>query len=880
VEEDVFSYVNLTNAVFLENIYETYLKNREAVDPSWRGFFAGMAFGEKASYEGTEAKVIRLIEAYRREGHKKVGFNPSDIKSSKYPSFDLAGFGLGEEELSSEVPTFGLLTDKRCKLKTLIEFLEETYCAGIGIETEGIPEEVQIWIQSELGTKQECSSGELTEIFEDIFGAELFESFLQTKYPGQTRFSLEGAETFIPFLRFLLEFEAEDDVEEVILCMAHRGRLTVLSTLLGKPESEVFADFEDSDLLQDSGDVKYHRGGEGILKTSSGKSLKITVPPNPSHLESVDPVAEGRVRALQEAKGSPSKALAVLVHGDASLAGQGIVYETLQMSRLEGYKTGGSLHVVINNQIGYTTLPKDGRSTLYCTDVAKTFGCPVFHVSAQKPVDCIRAARLAAQIRKKFGVDVFIDLYCHRKYGHNEGDEPTFTQPLEYQRIKKTPSIREVFQAELIASGVLTESIVSDIKTRIDAKLHNALIEVKEKTKGKKEVLRKIREEETPPVSIQTLGEINKKTGFVPEGFSVHPKVKKLVEARVREGEYPDKKSVDFASAELLAFGSLLEEGLTVRMSGQDVRRGTFSQRHAVWIDQKNGNEYTPLKQLNKGSFFIYDSPLSEFGVMGFELGYSFSSENSLVIWEAQYGDFYNGAQVIVDQYLSCFEKKWGLGSNLTLLLPHGYEGKGPEHSSARIERFLQLSAEDNWTLANCTTPSQFFHLIRRQAHLKHKTPLIVFTPKGLLRHPSCVSSLKELSTGAFEACLEEPSPNKAASRLVLCSGKVFYDLLEERKKASNSSVSVLRIEQLYPFPKEKLQALIKKYPDAKEFMWVQEEPKNMGAWGYLEALFRLHYPELPPLTYVGREESSSVATGSYAVHKKEYEQFIKLAFI
>ncbi len=879
MRDEIFSYANLGNAALLEDLYQKYLQDPSLVDSSWRGFFAGMEFvkGSDLPTGDDDVRIFRLIEAYRRYGHRRVSLNPLE-ESKEESRLALEQFGLALSDLDNVVPTFGILPQERVSLKTLIEALEKQFCSSIGYEMGDLSEKIE---------KTVFSKEERLKMLEDLMQAELFESFIHTKYPGQTRFSLEGGETLIPILRFFIEKGSSLGLEEIVIGMPHRGRLNVLSSVLGKSYSQIFQEFEDSTLEERSGDVKYHKGAEAELKTSSGKSIKVSISPNPSHLESIDPVVEGQVRAKQDLiKEDPlakKKIGALLIHGDASLAGQGVVYETLQMSKLSGYETGGTVHIVVNNHIGYTTLPEDSRSTFYCTDIAKAFGFPVFHVNAENVEECIAAALLALQIRQSFQIDVFIDLGCYRKYGHNEGDEPSFTQPLEYRKIKTKSPIRVLLEKKLLEEGILDEDSIAKKEEEFKKSLQKALTEVISSEKGELFLENKKRpiEAAAPALSLNFLQFLAERLCYIPSDITIHPKLKKLLVERGQMLQDPDAAKIDWGMGELLAYASLLTEGRTIRISGQDVLRGTFSHRHAGLIDQNSGVKYIPLNHLQEkqAPCFICNSPLSEFGVMGFDLGYSHEYPSSLVLWEAQFGDFVNGAQVIIDQYLASSEQKWNHLCNLTLLLPHGYEGKGPEHSSARMERFLQLCAEDNLIIANCTSPSQFFHLLRRQAYLTIKRPLVVFTPKLLLRHPSCVSSPREFIEGSFSPCLDDPTANFGARRVVLCSGKVFYDLIEERASRKNTSIAIIRLEQLYPFPEEKLLSILKQYAVANDIVWVQEESKNMGAWSYIKGLWQEGFFMGKTLEYIGREESASPATGSYKRHKKEYVKFIEKVF-
>ncbi len=879
MQEGDFSYANLANAAFLEELYGRYLKDPKSVDPTWRYFFSGMEFSSSGGEDGGSLSVFRLIQAYRIHGHKKASSSPLLAKKEEVKALELSNFGLGVDDLERPFSTFGLLPEKQAPLSQIIKHLETIYCGSVGYEFMGLGSKTESWMLSQLeGKRSSFSKEEKEKILDDLTSAELFENFIHTKYPGQTRFSLEGGETFIPLLKSLIETGADTKAEDIFIGMAHRGRLNVLVHVLEKSYTQIFHEFEDTAEDEGSGDVKYHKGAHANLKTSSGRFIEVALAPNPSHLESVDPIVEGQTRAKQELKKDSElreTVIPILVHGDASLAGQGVVYEILQMRALKGYSTGGTVHIVINNNIGYTTLPEEGRSTLYCTDIAKTFGAPVFHVNAEDPESCVMAAILAMKFRQTFHIDVFIDLNCYRKHGHNEGDEPTFTQPLEYKTIKEKKSIRQLFKQKLLQEGVFTEDEMQKKEASVNAKLQDALATALSQGKESKDKVEKgvSQKESAPAISAKTLQELAESFCTVPKEFHIHPKLQRLL------GERLKMDKIDWGMGEHLAFASLLFEKIHVRLSGQDVERGTFSHRHCVWIDQETSVKYSPLNHLSKSQapFAVYNSLLSEFAVMGFDLGYSLAYPKSLVLWEAQFGDFVNGSQVIIDQYLATSEQKWARRSNLTLLLPHGYEGKGPEHSSAKMERFLQLCAEDNLIVANCTTPAQFFHLLRRQAYLLAKRPLIVFTPKLLLRHPACTSTLADFTDSTFLEVLSDPTPPKNPTRILFCSGKVFYDLVQEREKRKDTSSLIIRLEQLYPFPKEAIAKILETYPSAGKLIWVQEEQKNMGAWSYVQVKFQ----ELlgKTITYVGRKESASPAAGSYLLHKKQYETFMQEAF-
>ena len=870
--------ISFSNLAYLEEQYQKYRANPEGIEPSWRHFFEGWELARSLAPAAVslDLKIYRLIEAYRVYGHLKAQVNPLSNHCPDVKELSLVNLGFKESDLNHPFPTCGFLSKPEALLKEIIEALEKTYCGYIGFEYMGLRmPELETWLQKMI--EPNClipfSKEEKLSIFNDLNKAELFETFLHTKYVGQKRFSLEGGETFIPMVAFILEEASEEGVTDVFIGMAHRGRLNVLANILNKSYESIFHEFEDTydpSLIEGTGDVKYHKGFSGTLPTKKGKQIGVTLSANPSHLESVDPVVEGQTRAKQEIQGHDS-ALPILVHGDASVAGQGVVYETLQLCKLRGYETGGTVHIVINNQIGFTTLPKDSRSTRYCTDIALSFSAPVFHVNAERPDECVYAALLALKIRQKFKCDVFIDLNCYRKYGHNESDEPAFTQPLEYQLIREKQTIRAIYRAQLIQESVL-ETALAD---RIDKEFRDHLQSALEKVSSMAPSGSSVREDpfETYPtaVSADTLIELAEDFCRVPGDFNLNPKIRRLLEDRLAMM----KNKIDWGMAEHLAYASLLVDGVHVRISGQDSRRGTFSHRHAMWVDQKREEiRYFPLSHLQKKKalFDVFNSSLSEFAVLGFEFGYSLFYPRALVIWEAQFGDFANGAQIIIDQYIASSEQKWGHRSALTLLLPHGFEGQGPEHSSARMERFLQLSADNNWQIVDCTTPAQLFHLFRRQVLRKSAMPLIVFTPKGLLRHPACVSRLSDFSEGSFQEIIDDSVDNPQT--ILLCTGRIYYDLLAERKR---DDVAIIRIEQLYPFHREKFQNLVQKYKKAQIWRWVQEEHSNAGAWNYIKPLLEEGIGR--PVEYAGRGPSASTAAGSYALHKKQHAKLIEDAF-
>jgi 2-oxoglutarate dehydrogenase E1 component len=906
MSENHFSYANLSNLTALEQLYETYLKDPQSLDPSWRYFFEGMSFAQKSMpdmpstkhRESPDLRVYLLIDAYRKFGHLMAKFNPvatTEIKEP--PELNIEKLGFKKEELETSFPTIGFLSEQYAPLKTLIEALKKTYCGTIGTEYMGLGNvSLEKWIQEQIEPlfPLHLDKEQKNQILQSLNKAELFESFLHTKYVGQKRFSLEGGETMIPMLSAMIERGAEIDLLEVVLGMAHRGRLNVLTNILNKSYGLLFNEFEDHytpDLLEGTGDVKYHKGFVGTLLTPSGKAVTVTLVANPSHLEAVDSIVEGIVRAKQELRGDKlqrQEIVPILIHGDAAVAGQGIIYETMQLSRLNGYRTGGTIHVIINNQIGFTALPKETRSTFYCSDIAKAFGAPVFHVNAEDPEGCVRVAKLSVELRKKFQCDVFIDMNCYRKYGHNESDEPTFTQPLEYSLIKSKQTIRELFRDRLIKENVLDEAKAQELENAFKQGLQKALEGLpainaeKSGSREKKEAQNTASANIKTAVEAKTLISLAELMSTVPEGFRIHPKIQRLLQDRLAmvHGD-PNKASIDWGMGELLVYATLVNEKIHVRISGQDVRRGTFSHRHAEWVDQVKEQKYFPLSHLSptQAPFDIFNSPLSEFAVLGFDFGYSVAYPKSLVIWEAQFGDFANGGQVIIDQFIASSEQKWSLNANLTLLLPHAYEGQGPEHSSGRIERFLQLAGHENMRIANCSTPAQLFHLLRAQAYLSPKKPLILFTPKRLLRDPACISSLNEFSQGSFQEVIDDPTPLKNPRKLFFCSGKIFYDLLQERKNRGASDIALVRIEQFYPFPEAKIEQILQKYQASAKIYWIQEEHSNMGAWEYMRPFFNQLLGVKEAVQYIGRDRSASPAAGSHALHKKQLGEIMKIAF-
>lgn len=921
----------------LEEMYALYKQNPENIDPSWRSLFAEMEASEAPSVSsgslpaspsapallfepdsrpvlppeetsgrsviyhpkieisgGGDLRIFNLINAYRTYGHLLAKNNPLQLLHPIEPEqLKLETLGFSKKDLSLRFPSCGLFEEEEVPLLDIINALKATYCDKIGVEYMGfLSPELESWIQQQVEPSRFKISLPIEQkqmILQHLNKSELFESFLHTKYVGQKRFSLEGGETMIPVLAAIIEKGSSLGTEDFILGMAHRGRLNVLCNILDKSYADIFSEFEEgyiSASVEGSGDVKYHKGFYSEIKTVNGHKVKIVLTPNPSHLESVGPVVEGQVRAKQDliGKGGQDKVIPLLVHGDAAISGQGVVYETLQLCRLAGYTTGGTIHIIINNQIGFTTVPEDSRSTHYCTDIAHAFGSPVFHVSAEDPEGCVYAANLALELRQKFHCDVFIELICYRKYGHNETDEPAFTQPLEYHQIRKKRPIREIYRDSLVSQGVLEKNVVEALEDEFKKALQQSLkgSKISAKDPSGKPVQQAngsngegIFQHIQTGVQKEELKQIAERICYVPEGFSIHPKLALLTKERLsmlKDGE--GARLVDWGMGELLAYGSLLWNGINVRISGQDTCRGTFSHRHALLMDQVKEEGYVPLQHLKQGQgrFDLFNSPLSEYAVLGFEYGYSIANLAALVVWEAQFGDFANGAQIIIDQFIASAEQKWNQKSGLTLLLPHGYEGQGPEHSSARIERFLSLAGDNNILIVQPTTPAQFFHLLRRQMLRRLRKPLIVFTPKGLLRHHACVSRIDDFTQGSFQELLDDSASPKAPKRLAFCSGRIYYDLIAEREKTGNAgSTAIVRIEQIYPLDRERLKEIIGKYAGFAECAWVQDEPGNMGAWDYIRPILRELLPKGLDPVYIGRERSASPATGSHALHKKEH---------
>jgi 2-oxoglutarate dehydrogenase E1 component len=854
-----------------------------------------------------QARVLELINAYRVRGHLMADIDPLHAMPLLYhPELDMESYGLTIWDLDRVFITGGLAGKESATLREILDILHRAYCGKVGIEYRHIQsKEQKLWIRDAIRWQfvepQPIPAEVKKQLLWKLICAEQFERFLHTKYLGQKRFSIEGMETIIPLLDQLIEGAGERGVEDITMGMAHRGRLNVLTNIIGEFMAErIFTSFEGSvhpNFPADEGDVKYHQGAMSERETKSGRKVRLTLSPNPSHLEFVDPVVEGMVRAKQDARDAPreetiDRVLPVLLHGDAAFAGQGIVMETLNLAELHGYRTGGTIHIIINNQIGFTTSPEKGRSTIYSTDVARMTQLPIFHINGDDPEAAYRVLQIALDYRQEFNKDVVLDVVGFRRLGHNEGDEPSYTQPLMYARVKAHPGVRAKYADRLIREGVLTEEEVNGlIKQRVES--YEATLE-----RAKQIVAQKAPVTQLPPPVKEEDGSVVLETGLdaelvrsiahkisvVPEGFHINPKMVGQLARRAKMGE--GAAPLDWAFAEAIAFGSLVLEGKRVRLSGQDSGRGTFSQRHAVMYDTQTGEPWTPLSQLRSevnahAVFEVFDSSLSEQGVLGFEYGYSVIEQEGLVMWEAQFGDFANGAQVIIDQYIAASEDKWQQKSRLTMLLPHGYEGQGPEHSSARLERYLDLCAENNLQVCYPTTPAQYFHLLRRQVKQETRRPLVIMTPKSLLRLPAATSSVEELTTGGFRPVIDDAQltgSRENVRRIVLCSGKVYYDLNAGRKKSGDEHVAIVRLEQFYPFPESALREIFSSYPNATQLVWAQEEPRNMGGWTFVEPRLMNLLPGCARPYYVGRAASASPSTGSYTIHELEQRHLVDQA--
>jgi 2-oxoglutarate dehydrogenase E1 component len=895
---------------FVDELYARFAADPVSVPAEWRALFEGDGFGAGEAAPGDAAlaeavhlaRTYRLVNAHRVRGHMAAHLDPLEVQApTPHPELEPGTYQFGAVDLDALVPTGDFRgAPSTLPLRELMRRLRATYCRTIGVEFHHISDpQRRNWLQDRMEpslNETPWDRDTRAHMLRRITQAEVLERFIDTKYVGTKRFSVEGGETVIALLDQALENAGRLGVVEVVLGMAHRGRLNTLCHVLGKPAADIFAEFEDVDpeSIMGGGDVKYHQGFSSDHTTRAGARIHLTLTPNPSHLEIVDPVVVGRVRAKQHRGKDVDrvKVMGMLMHGDAAFAGQGVVPETLNLYNLRGYKTGGTLHVIINNQIGFTTLAVDSRSTYYCTDLAKMVEAPIFHVNGEDPDAVAHVVRLAMDYRHAFHTDVVIDMYCFRRHGHSETDEAAFTQPQLYRKIAEHPSPRAVYAQKLAAEGVVSAREAEEMFEQYQAELEEALKRAKAATvrprvamfRGVWERYRGGPDREAPEVetgvSRERLAEIAARLTALPQGFKLHPKLKRVVEGRgaMGRGEQP----FDWAGAEHYAFGSLAWDGTLVRLSGQDCRRGTFSQRHYALMDLETGEDYMPLRNLHAGAsaVAIFDSCLSEASVLGFEFGFSMDYPDALVMWEAQFGDFVNGAQMVIDQFISSIEDKWQRTSGLAMLLPHGYEGQGPEHSSARYERFLQLCAEDNMQVCYPSTPAQYFHVLRRQVVRPWRKPLVVLTPKSLLRHKECVSPIEDLAAGRFQRVIADPAAPPAADvrRVVFCAGKIYFDLVEERRRRRDAMTAVVRIEQLYPLREEEIAAAAAPFTGATEWVWTQEEPLNMGAWFFMAPRLQ-RIAEARPLRAVARAESASPATGSQKAHQIEQRQLMEQTF-
>ncbi len=945
-----FSYLRSANAEYIDEVLDRYLKDPNSVDPTWRYFFEGMELGSQLAQQDAEVaysnghfnglansqsngmangaagitsvgtaidlsrefRVYELIQAYREFGRMLADLNPLAPPPSSHPYLELGRFDLGEADLGKTFQAGKFLGLGAARLSDIVAKLKQIYCARVGIEVSTIQnlqerEWVLKQIESATGFGQTPDSETRKFILKRVTESEAFERFLHTRYVAQKRFSIEGGENTIPGLDCIIETGAELGAKEFVIGMAHRGRLNVLTNVFGKNPEYIFTEFEgtyDPLKIVGEGDVKYHMGFSADIKTRQGKAVHLSLGYNPSHLEFINPVVEGIARAKQAflKDVERSQVIPITIHGDAAFAGQGVCYETLNLSQLEGYGTGGTIHIVINNQVGFTTSPKDARSTTYCTDVARMLDAPIFHVNGDDPETMWNVSRFCIEYRQKFKKDIFIDLICYRKHGHNEGDEPSFTQPLLYKQIKAHASPREVYAQKLVGLNVVTESQAEAMVEEQNSKF----TEAQNKTRAEKpqpyvsslearwKNLKRATAEDifktiNTAVDDKTLKELALKINTIPASFHLHSKLTRFFDARLKAVQ--EGKGIDWGNGEALAYATLVNEGHPVRLSGQDAERGTFTHRHSVLNDFDTGETYTPLNHISdkQAPYMVYNSHLSETAVMGFDYGYSIADPNALVLWEGQFGDFANGAQVIIDQFIVSGESKWQRMSGIVLLLPHGFEGQGPEHSSARLERFLALSGRENIVVCNFTTPAQFFHALRRQVKRDFRKPLIVMSPKSMLRHPLAVSDIEDFSKVTFQETLDDPTAATDASasavkKVLICSGKVYYDLVAEKTAKKITDTALVRIEQLYPFPAQKLAAILKRYASAK-LIWVQEEPRNMGAWSYIFNQWMGGYGRFTDqvggraIEYIGRDVGAAPAVGSSKLHEKEQKSIIERAF-
>lgn len=902
---DKFSYLGNADVSAIEELFTRFQQDSTSVDASWQDFFKGFEFARAdyssesggegavttamAQHIAKEFRVLNLINGYRQRGHLFTKTNPVRNRRKYKPDLGLDVFDLDDKDLDTVFQAGKEIEIGPAKLRDIVGHLQQTYCQSIGVEYMFIRNpNLMSWLQERMEMSKNIpsfSKEEKRNILSKVTEAVTFENFLATKFVGQKRFSLEGAESFLPAMNALMEHGVELGIEDYIIGMAHRGRLNMLANIMNKPAKDIFTEFEgrpSEDGLFD-GDVKYHMGYSNDVTSGSGKSVHISLTPNPSHLETVAPVVQGITRAKIDGRhqGNHRKVCPIIVHGDAAIAGQGLVYEVVQMAHLDGYKVGGTIHFVINNQVGFTTNYRDARSSTYCTDVAKVTKAPVFHVNGDDVEALTLVAKMAIEFRLNFRKDVFIDVLCYRKYGHNEGDEPRFTQPLLYKEIAKHPNPREIYAKKLIDEGSFTEAEIKAVEKQYRDQLEEELTEARKVEKAKitsylqgpwkgVQMAGASDFDQSPDTAVkkEIFLDLATRTTQLPKDKKFFNKIERLFADRqnmIKNDTY------DWAMGELLAYASLMQQGHRVRFSGQDVERGTFSHRHAVVKVEDSEEEYIPLNNVGASERLeIYNSLLSEYAVLGFEYGYAYASPNTLTIWEAQFGDFFNGAQIIIDQYLSSSEYKWRRMNGLVMLLPHGYEGQGPEHSSARIERFLQMCAENNMAIVNATTPAQQFHVLRRQLVRSFRKPLICFTPKKLLRYPTCVSGVKDFTEGKFREVLDDQCDPKKVTRLAFCSGKIYYDLIERREKEGVDDIAFIRLEQLYPFPAKQVAAILERYSNASDYSFVQEEPENMGPWRFVDKNLRSMN-----LKYFGREEAASPATGFSKRHNAETEEIM-----
>ncbi len=895
---------------WLEDMAARYARDPNSVSSDWQAFFAGMEVGrleaptsDAAPIPGARPRTFGLVSNYRELGHLLADLDPLSAPPAWHPLLDIGHFAFTPADLDAPCAPGGFHGPLPGSLRELVTALQQTYCGNLGVEFKGIRDpEQRRWLEARMEPQRnqpDLTREERGRIYRKLVEAESLERFLHVKFRGQKRFSLEGGETLIPMLEGLVEACAEQDVDELVVGMAHRGRLNVLANIVHKPLEMVLAEFEGStlpDSVQGDGDVKYHAGYSQDHAAANGRNVHISLTPNPSHLEAVNPVVEGKVRAKQNELGDSNRTrvVPILMHGDAAFMGQGVVPETLLMTHLKGYDTGGTIHVVINNQVGFTTPPESSRPTRYATDIARIIESPVFHVNGDDPEMAVHAAKLAAGFRQRFGQDVLIELVCFRKHGHNELDEPSFTQPRMYEQIAKHPGPRTLYEQKLLTEGIFTEEELEKHRSEVQESLNAALTYARD-FQPRQQVFSfgdawkglgpaPENREAATALPAERLREIAAAAAEIPEHFEPHAKVSKVYEQRIEMVEAG--KGIDFGCAEMLAMGSLLLEGTPVRLSGQDSGRGTFSHRHSVLHDQKKSDQYIPLNHLARdGSpqahFEVLDSPLSEAAVLGFEYGFSSAAPQTLCVWEAQFGDFCNGAQIIIDCFIAAGESRWQRSNGLVLFLPHGYEGQGAEHSSARLERWLQLCGDDNLQVAQPTTPAQMFHLLRRQIHRPFRKPLVVMTPKSLLRFKPAASHIEDLTQGTFRTVLEDPVPTtlEKVTTVVLCTGKLFYDLYKARDERAAEEVALLRIEELAPFPKTDLESALSPYPNAHDVVWAQEEPANMGAWWYMAQQLPSVLRDDQTLRRASRAAAATPAVGSYTLHGREQKEIMTEVF-